>query len=372
MTLEQGSRSMQEAFPEQRSSRILLSSAMTPRGRTMSTRHLGTRCMDALSACCWFCAPVVCPRCLLLLLVVNAAVPPRVPRQNPASHARMAEGLPGIRLAHCEGDAREEVGRVLWHNMQTVQCDFLLCLCSVCCISRQKIEGAVRYCTAKKLCKKCLYTAEQKYLVLLTDTIEKLDFDLEHGTAWTTHLAYLYTPCCSTRQGQEKLRELEEIMEEQGTCKHEQQHVYLHQQLNATMIHNGNANQGLWDEKFQLGMVDVFDVSDDETDKKTEEVEAKKKKGGGAALPDVEGDETVDVFLNRYKKALLNRRTLLKDVKQRLKDEACTSHEFFDCKLSFRLPVVVFFALSFIYENMYMYILHESCFCKPEGRHEHL
>ena len=44
----------------------------------------------------------------------------------------------------------------------------------VCMQLRAKVEGAVRYCTAKRLYKKCLYTGEKKYLVLVSDTVEQL------------------------------------------------------------------------------------------------------------------------------------------------------------------------------------------------------
>ena len=39
---------------------------------------------------------------------------------------------------------------------------------------REKIEGVKKYCSAKKLYKTCPYTGEYKYLVLVSDTVQKL------------------------------------------------------------------------------------------------------------------------------------------------------------------------------------------------------
>ena len=103
-------------------------------------------------------------------------------------------------------------------------------------------------------------------------------------------------------------------------------------------------------------MVDVFDVSDDESEKTTDTAtDAKKKKSTG--LPDIEGEESVEIFVSRYKKALLNRRTLIKDVKDRLKDEGCASHE--SLAFMFMLPLPVFALLA-----------GSGSTCKPEGGHE--
>ena len=103
-------------------------------------------------------------------------------------------------------------------------------------------------------------------------------------------------------------------------------------------------------------MVDVFDVSDDESDKTESAAVADTKKKKSAGLPDIEGEETVEILVSRYKKALLNRRTQLKDVVQRLKDEECTSHEFLDVYLVFAsVRLVVGWPRN------------KSCFRQPEG-----
>ncbi|CAE7023435.1 unnamed protein product [Symbiodinium sp. CCMP2456] len=133
---------------------------------------------------------------------------------------------------------------------------------------RQKVEGAKKYCTAKKLYKTCPYTGEYKYLVLVSDTVT---------------------------QGQEKLRELEELMEEAG----------------------------FFNDKFQLGCGDSFEISDDETVPDSKAA-ANGKKGGNrtaakaSGLPMVvEGDNDLSGTLAKYKKAMLNKRTVLKEVKDR-------------------------------------------------------
>ena len=67
-----------------------------------------------------------------------SAVPPRVPREDPPSHSRMAEGLSRICVADGEGDAGKEMGRVLWQNQTELCCplSFLLML-SFCCLYLQ-------------------------------------------------------------------------------------------------------------------------------------------------------------------------------------------------------------------------------------------
>ena len=109
----------------------------------------------------------------------------------------------------------------------------------------------------------------------------------------------------STRQGQEKLRELEELMEDAG----------------------------FFNDQFQLGCGDSFEISDDETLPDSKAAAQLKKPGAGnktaakaAALPlIVEGEKDLSGSLAKYKKALLNKRTVLKEVKDRLESEQCTT-----------------------------------------------
>ncbi|CAE7020900.1 unnamed protein product [Symbiodinium sp. CCMP2456] len=143
-----------------------------------------------------------------------------------------------------------------------------------------KVEGAKKYCLAKKLYKTCPYTGEYKYLVLVSDTIT---------------------------QGQEKLRELEELMEEAG---------FLNDQ-------------------FQLGCGDTFEISDEESVPDSKAA-AQGKKGSNrtaakaAALPlIVEGEQDLAGSVAKYKKALLNKRTVLKEVKDRLDAEKCELNDLY-------------------------------------------
>ena len=79
-----------------------------------------------------------------------------------------------------------------------------------------------------------------------------------------------------------------------------------------------------------LVVVILFEISDDESvpDSKA----AQNKKGGNrtaakaAALPMiVEGEKDLAGAVAKYKKALLNKRTVLKEVKDRLEAEQCTT-----------------------------------------------
>ncbi|CAK9087882.1 unnamed protein product [Durusdinium trenchii] len=135
---------------------------------------------------------------------------------------------------------------------------------------RKKIAGAIAYCEKRKLYKKCLYEGCRKYLVLMEDRVEV---------------------------GDEKIRELEELAEAAGFLS----------------------------ESYDMGIGDAVDVSDDESESK----DLKKKPTSG--LPPIEGDETYAQFTNKYKKAMLNRRQVYKDVSERLSSEGCTTHEFLDC-----------------------------------------
>ena len=109
-----------------------------------------------------------------------------------------------------------------------------------------------------------------------------------------------------TRQGQEKLRELEELMEAAG----------------------------FFNDKFQIGCGDSFEISDDDSVPDSKAAEGKGgRKGPGrggtkAGLPlIVEGDKELTASLGKYKKALLNKRTVLKEVKDRLVEEKCSTHQ---------------------------------------------
>ncbi|CAE7894769.1 unnamed protein product, partial [Symbiodinium necroappetens] len=85
---------------------------------------------------------------------------------------------------------------------------------------------------------------------------------------------------------------------------------------------------GFFNDKFQLGCGDSFEISDDETvpDSKAAAEGKNGKKGGrnpkGAGLPMiVEGEQDLSGSVAKYKKAMLNKRTVLKEVKDRLVEE---------------------------------------------------
>lgn len=85
------------------------------------------------------------------------------------------------------------------------------------------------------------------------------------------------------RQGGERLKELEEIME----------------------------NTGLFNDQFSLGLGDVMEEVVDQPDTPQEQDKTKKK---SVAFPPIEGSETAPEFVAKYKKACLNRRALFKDI----------------------------------------------------------
>lgn len=104
---------------------------------------------------------------------------------------------------------------------------------------------------------------------------------------------------------------------------------------------------GFFNDEFHLGCGDSFEISDDES--VPDSMAATQGKKGGnrtaaksAGLPLVtEGDKDLSANLAKYKKAMLNKRTVLKEVKDRLEEEKCTS-----CKSLVTLHVyIVLFVL---------------------------
>ena len=69
-------------------------------------------------------------------------------------------------------------------------------------------------------------------------------------------------------------------------------------------------------------MGDLLEVTDDEGPG-----DAKGAKKKGAALPDLDGDETVAEFVSKYKKTCLNKRQIFRETAERLTREQCTGHE---------------------------------------------
>ena len=100
--------------------------------------------------------------------------------------------------------------------------------------SDAKVEGAKQHCLKKKLTKECPYEKVKKYLVLVSDDVQKLWWQVKTNyfiaelfapfkfQIKTDHV--LLSPVFSTlrliistqRKGDEKMRELEEMMENAG------------------------------------------------------------------------------------------------------------------------------------------------------------
>lgn len=108
----------------------------------------------------------------------------------------------------------------------------------------------------------------------------------------------------SLRQGNQKLRELEEILEGLGSFK----------------------------ENFTLG--DAFEVTDDAVEEGggngpgtplPEEGPGTGPKKKSVPFPDIEGDESVQDFLTKYKRGLLGRRSAYKDILQKWTDASPTT-----------------------------------------------
>ena len=78
---------------------------------------------------------------------------------------------------------------------------------------RKKIHGAIAHCEKHKIFKKCLYEGVRKYLVQTSDRVECLCC-----TSSRSHWVFLAEamPGSYLRQGSEKLRELECMMEDAG------------------------------------------------------------------------------------------------------------------------------------------------------------
>ena len=94
-------------------------------------------------------------------------------------------------------------------------------------------------------------------------------------------------------------------------------------------IHISRKCEGLFREDFDINLGDCLDVSDDENG--PERLGGSAKKARGVGLPLLEGSESVEQFVSKYKKTLLNKRSLFKEAKDRLDIEKCQSHQ---CRVS--------------------------------------
>ena len=84
---------------------------------------------------------------------------------------------------------------------------------------------------------------------------------------------------------------------------------------------------GYLDSKFDLGAGDCFEISDDEAAEQKEEEPERKRRPPRKGLLDIEGETPLPELIQSYKKALLNKRSVLKDVRNRLTEEKCETHK---------------------------------------------
>lgn len=66
-----------------------------------------------------------------------------------------------------------------------------------------------------------------------------------------------------------------------------------------------------------------------------EEQPEEKKKKPSAGLPVLEGPETADAFIAKFKRACLSKRQSLNEVRARLEAEQCASHKTHSCTKGF-------------------------------------
>ncbi|CAE7876743.1 unnamed protein product, partial [Symbiodinium sp. KB8] len=128
-----------------------------------------------------------------------------------------------------------------------------------------KVKGAMELCNKRRLTKKCLYSQEMKYLVLVSDKVES---------------------------GSSRTRSLEQEMNEAG----------------------------IWDTDFSLG--DLINLDDESEGKNA--VETKETKTRIPEFPAVDGPESLQEFLGQYKKACLNKKASTKAAKERFQKDGTT------------------------------------------------
>ncbi|CAE7228167.1 spp-11 [Symbiodinium microadriaticum] len=129
------------------------------------------------------------------------------------------------------------------------------------------IAGAKEYCTKRKLVKRCLYSADSKFLVQTSDRVET---------------------------GDSRTKTLEQEL----------------------------AESGLFDTEWSVG--DILGL-DDSTEGAGE---ANSKPTKLSEFPEAEGNETLQEYLGQYKKAALNKKAVFKTTKDRLQKDNPTSSDY--------------------------------------------
>lgn len=87
---------------------------------------------------------------------------------------------------------------------------------------------------------------------------------------------------------------------------------------------------GTFDESFDISL-GVGDLMLEDEDEKPLDGNAKKK--NLAALPEIDGDESLADYLSKFKRACLGKKTLLRDVEDRLREDQVKGHEPHVCNI---------------------------------------
>ena len=81
---------------------------------------------------------------------------------------------------------------------------------------------------------------------------------------------------------------------------------------------------GTFDESFDMSL-GVGDLMLEDEDDKVPEGNTKKK--NPASLPELDGEESLGDYLSRFKRACLSKKTVLRDVEERLREDQVKGHE---------------------------------------------
>ena len=84
-----------------------------------------------------------------------------------------------------------------------------------------------------------------------------------------------------------------------------------------------------------IGVGDLLEISDDESEKANPNSNGKKKATG---LPELDGEETIQEFVSKHKKACLAKRQLFRDALDRLKNDGAAGHEQLGPTFSLHFP----------------------------------
>ena len=110
-----------------------------------------------------------------------------------------------------------------------------------------------------------------------------------------------------------------------------------------------------------MGLGDAVECSEDEDEKNDGRSGEQKKRGSG--LPGLEGSETCEAFVQKYKKTLLNKRSSLKDAKERLTAENCTSSRCLGHATCMCRCVLCLSVCFLVGAHVYIHV----CMCHHEG-----